>query len=72
MLLAGFDATTEPYLRQKICDMVRHSLEDLAKGKLVIAGSLNLPGRPDASHSLPAGTVVVVHNGSTFEDDVRG
>ena len=46
VLLAGFDPTREPYLRQKVCDMVRHSLEDLACGKLRIEGSLNLPGRP--------------------------
>lgn len=45
LLLAGFDPRTEPFLRQKVADMVRHSLEDLAAGRLVVEGSLLLPGR---------------------------
>ena len=30
LLMAGFDPSKEPYLRLKVADMVKHSLEELA------------------------------------------
>ena len=70
LLLAGFDPSSEPYLRMRISDMVKASLEDLACGKLRLEGSLNLPGRPDQTGTLPEGTICVLHDGSSFEDEV--
>lgn len=69
MLLAGFDATREPFLQQKVAAVVRGALEDLARGKVAVPGSLTLIGTPDPSSTIPAGCVVLVHKGSYVEDD---
>lgn len=70
MIMAGFEPSKEPYLKQKVADMVKRNLEDLACGKLRIEGSVNLPGRPDQTGTLAEGTVCVLQNGTFFEDDV--
>jgi hypothetical protein len=68
MFLAGMD-TSDEHLRNKVLDLLRSQLNELAKGRVPIPkdavgiGGANLMAVPDPSETLPEGTVCVLIGG---------
>jgi hypothetical protein len=63
MILAGFDARHEPWLRSKVAAVMRDALERAAHGRFTVPGSLSPIGVPDWSGSLAEGTVALLSEG---------
>ena len=70
MLLAGFSPWDEPFLRQKVANILKNELEKLGSGKVRVPGSLYLTGIPDPTGTLKENEVVVLAEGRYCEERV--